>query len=84
MIFALRVPGGNLVDGLPPARHRAGVFPMESNTKTIAKRARVGPRTQVHMTMKKLCWTRIPSTCGLGSDMIVLDNVWKLWIELIR
>ena len=33
---------------------RAGVFPMESNTKTIAKRARVEPRTQVHMTMKKL------------------------------
>ena len=24
---------------------RAGVFPMESNTKTIAKQARVGPRT---------------------------------------
>ena len=25
---------------------------MESNTKTIAKRARVGPRTQVVLTMK--------------------------------
>ena len=32
----------------------AGVFPMESNTKTIAKRARVEPRTQVHVTMKML------------------------------
>ncbi len=27
---------------------------MESNTKTIAKRARVEPRTQVHVTMKML------------------------------
>ena len=24
------------------------------------------------------------STSGLGSDMIVLDNVLKLWIELIK
>ena len=37
---------------------------MESNTKTIAKRARVER--------------------GLGSDMIVLDNVLKLWMELIK
>ena len=35
-------PCGNLVDGLPHDCH----------TKTIAKRARVEPRTQVHTTMK--------------------------------
>ena len=33
---------------------RAGVFPMESDFKTIAKRARVEPRTQMHVTMKML------------------------------
>ena len=35
--------GGNQVDGLPPVwniTRRAGVFPMESNTKTIANRAK--------------------------------------------
>ena len=57
---------------------------MESNTKTIAKRARVEPRTQVHMTMKLLFWMRIPSISLRGSDMIVLDNVLKIWIELIK
>ena len=31
--FALRVPGGNPVDGLPPARH----------TETVAKPDRLGP-----------------------------------------
>ena len=31
---------------------RAGVFPMENNTETIAKRARVGRRTPVVFTMK--------------------------------
>ena len=30
---ALRVPGGNQVDGLPPARH----------TETVAKPGRLGP-----------------------------------------
>ena len=45
---ALRVPGGNPVDGLPPTRHRrAGVFPMVSITETVTKRARVRPRTPV-------------------------------------
>ena len=57
---------------------------MESNTKTVAKRARVGPRTQVHMTMKKLFWRRISSTSVLGVSIIVLDNVLKIWIELIK
>ena len=56
---------------------------MESNTKTIAKRARVGPRTQIVLTMKKLFLIRISSTSSLGSPMIVLDNVFKIWIELI-
>ena len=63
---------------------RAGVFPMESNTKTIAKRARVGPRTQIVLTMKMLFLIRISSISGRGSDMIVLDNVLKIWIELIK
>ena len=57
---------------------------MESNTKTIAKRARVEPRTQVHVTMEKLFWIRISSISGLGGDMIVLDNVLKIGIELIK
>ena len=57
---------------------------MESNTKTIAKRARAEPRTQMHMTMEKLFGVRISSTSGLGSDMIVLDNVLKIWIELMK
>ena len=35
-------PGGNQVDGLPPA----------SSTETVAKRARVEPRTQVHVTLQ--------------------------------
>ena len=41
-LSALRVPGGNQVDGLPPARH----------TKTVAKRKSREPRTQMHLTMK--------------------------------
>ena len=57
---------------------------MESNTKTIAKPARVEPRTQMHMTMEKLFWKRISWTSGLGSPIIVLDNVLKIWIELIK
>ena len=57
---------------------------MESNTKTIAKRARVEPRTQVHMTMEMLFLMRIPSISVRGSDMIVLDNVLKICLELIK
>ena len=57
---------------------------MESHTKTIAKRARVGPGTQMHVTMKILFWMIISSTSGLGSDMIILDNVLKIWLELIK
>ena len=56
---------------------------MESNTKTIAKRARVEPRTQMHMTMKNMFLMKIPSISHLGNPIIVLDNVFKIWIELI-
>ena len=49
-------PSGNQVDGSPlvAITRRAGVFRMESNTKTIVKRARVGPRTSVLLTTKML------------------------------
>ena len=47
----LRVPGGNQVDSLPPAWH----------TETVAKPARVGPRTTpVLSNMKKLLWNILP------------------------
>ena len=59
---------------------RAGVFPLESNTKTIAKRARVELRTQVHMTVEMMFWMNIPSISRLGSPIIVFDNVLKIWI----
>ena len=69
-----------------PARitRRAGVFPMESNTKTIAKRARVGPRTPVVLTMGILFLMRKPSTSLRGSPIISLSSVFKLWIEPIK
>ena len=70
LVSALRVPGGNLVDGLPPARH----------TKTIAKRARVEPRTQMHMTMKIMFEMRISSTSVLVISGIVSDHMLKLRI----
>ena len=63
---------------------RAGVFPMESNTETVAKRARMGPRTHVVSTMKKLFWIEISSTSVRLSDMIVWDHVLKIRMELIK
>ena len=57
---------------------------MESNTKTIAKRARVEPRTQMHMTMKMLFEILLEANKRLGISEIVLDNVSRLWIELIK
>ena len=57
-------PSGKQVDGSP----------LVAITKTIAERARLRPRTQVHMIMRMMFKIRIPSTSGLGSDMIVLDN----------
>ena len=52
--------------------------------KTIAKRARVGPRAQVLMTIAKLFLKILSSTSCRGSDIIVLDNVLKLRLELIK
>ena len=43
-LSALRVPGGNQVDGLPPA----------SSAKTVAKRASRGGCTTVLLTMMKV------------------------------
>ena len=57
---------------------------MESNTKTIAKRARVEPRTQMHMTMKIMFLMNVPSISRLGSPIIVLDNVLRICMELIK
>ena len=57
---------------------------MESYTKTVAKRARVEPRTQVHMTMKKLFWINISSKSCLERPIIVSDIVLKIRIELIK
>ena len=51
---------------------------MESNTETVAKRARVGPRTPVVFTIKIMFLMEILSTSGRRSDMIVLDNVLKI------
>ena len=52
--------------------------------RTIAiKRAGVGRRTQVHMTMKKWFWIVLPSTSCLGGPIIVLNIVMKISIELI-
>ena len=67
-------PCGNLVDGLPHDCH----------TKTVAKRARVEPRTQMHVTMKMLFQIMFASKKCLLITIIVLDNVLKLWIELIK
>ena len=57
---------------------------MESNTETVAKRARVGPRTLVVLTMKKLFRERIEFESELGSPIIFLDHVLKIWMELIK
>ena len=57
---------------------------MESNTKTIAKRARVKPRTQMHMNMKMFFLMNIPLISRLGSPIIVLDRILKIWMELIK
>ena len=67
-------PCGNLVDGLPHDCH----------TETVAKRARVGPRTPVVLTLQKLFRMEISCTGARLSDMIVLDDVLKIWIELIK
>ena len=50
------------------------------HTKTIAKL----PRTQVHMTVKIIFLMNISSISLLGSPIIVIDIVLKIWIELIK
>ena len=57
---------------------------MESNTKTIAKLTRVVPRTQMHMTMEIIFSDNISSKSSLGSAIIVIDIVLKIWIELTK
>ena len=61
-------PSGNQVDGSPLV--------------AISNWPRVGPRTPVLLTMKTLISMKISSISGLGSPMIVLDNILKIWIEL--
>ena len=56
---------------------------MESNTETIAKRARVGPRTPVVLTMEMLLKIVFTSKKCLLITLIVLDYVLKLWVEQI-
>ena len=55
---------------------------MESNTKTVAKRARVEPRTQMHVTMELLFQIMFVSKKCLLITIIVLDNILNLCIEL--
>ena len=50
----------------------------------IAKRARVGPRTQIVFTLKIMVPIKISSKLVRRSDMIVLDNVFKFSIELLK
>ena len=57
---------------------------MTSHTETIAKRARVEPRTQMHMTMKMLFQILLGANKCLAISEIVLDNVLMLLIELIK
>ena len=63
--------------------HRARVFPIESNTKTIAERAKLGPRTPVLLTMEILFLIMFGSNKCLLITIIVLHNAMKFWIEII-
>ena len=63
---------------------RAGVFVMESITKTISKRAKLGPRTELQSTMQMLFWIVIASKKCLLIIIIDTDNVSKIWIELMK
>ena len=40
------------------------------HAKTIPKRARIGPRTAIVLTMEKLFQVMVSSTSGLKSDII--------------
>ena len=68
----------------PPCRNLVDSLPRDCHTKTIVQRARLKPRTRVEMTMKLLFWIRISPISRLGSAIIVLDNVSKIQIELIK
>ena len=67
-------PGGNLVDGLPPA----------SSTKTVAKRKSRELRTQMHLTMKIMFLIAIALGSVLVNDIISLSYVLRLWMEIVR
>ena len=56
---------------------------MESNTETVAKRARVGPRTWIVLTMKMSVSIMFASKKCLVITIIVLDMRSKLRLELI-
>ena len=56
---------------------------MESNTERVAKRARVGPRTPVVLTIEMLILMILSST-SLVSPIIALDNVLNFCIELLK
>ena len=64
-------PGGNQVDGLPPA----------SNTKTVAKRARRG-RLTVLLTLKNQFSEMFASMQVLGNPKIVVEDILK-FIEMV-
>ena len=57
---------------------------MKSNAKTTAKRARVGARTQMHVTIEILFERRLSWMSSLESDMIFLNHLLKLWIDFIK
>ena len=53
-------------------------FTARCHTETVAKRARVGPRTQVVFTLQKLFQKRILFESEVGSPIIILDYVVKI------
>ena len=65
------------------AREQVDDLPRAGITKTIAKRARVGPHTQIVLTVEKSFSRKITSTSGLRSPIISLVCVLKFWLELI-
>ena len=71
---ALRVPGGNQVDGLPPVLH----------TKTIGKRKSRRPRATVFLTMIIFFLSVIASRSVLGNDRFILSYTLRLLIKIVR
>ena len=74
---ALRVPGGNQVDGLPPARH----------TETVAKPGRLGPAqndelTQNFIELARFCIVKYMKSPKISFRAYIEDgyrahNIWK-------